>query len=827
MNQRKRIFALLAALGILPAPHAPAQLEEVIVTAQKREEGLQDVPISVQAFSAETIDNLAAQDLGDLDAFTPNVEIPRQTNQPNYKIRGLGTSEFGVGGDPVVGVYLDGIYIARGGGSKVAFNDIQRVEILNGPQGTLFGRNAAAGAIQYITNQPREEREGRLKLTAGNYRRIQLEGIYNLPLGERLYWRSGLLSNQREGFVENDHTGADHLRQDNWSIVTALRWLPSDGLDVTLRLEYDEVDQDSKAVASAIYGRNRHAGAKFDTTTTDRRLEEARELFGASMHLSYELPEATFTSIGSYRAYETVNPENQDGWIDPSFRFDDFNSEDNQQYSQEFRFSGESFERLLWTAGATWHEETARQTSAINLHPLAVERVIMEREAGLRWGSQPLGTGFNLAWAFEENFARLPRAFDSGAQALAADNYNESIHVRGDYESWALFADFTYELARTLSLTVGGRYTEDSKKFSRLVEVNDFGIFFAFTPTWLDSQGNYAPNGSRDPDGLRIGRIRQEGEWDELTSRAVLDWSPSDDVMLYASWAQGYNAGGFNSVGLTNDAPAYDPASVDNLEFGLKSAWLDDSLRFNAAYFSYDYQNLQELNLIPAVCLPESSFSVHMFETSDIEGEGLELALEWAPLAGLELWGTLGTRDAEYTERIRQREKNGVCDPVDDSGERFGGEPEAAVGASYTYDMGRAGELSGSLSYGWRDGHGRDSCAYVQQLPDGTGAYYQFDTDEGELAISRRSAVGTLTEPPIDECPAREDRERLNARLAYTSSGGEWRLSAWVTNWLNWLPQGDPGGLGRELASDFTDGAPSYTRREPPRMYGMALQYSF
>ena len=218
---RGAIASAIAALVAVVSTQALAQgLEEVIVTAQKREQGLQDVPISVQAFDSQRIDNLNAQDIGDLGIFTPNVEIGLGPNQPKYKIRGIGTDDFGIGSDPAVGVYVDGVYIGRSGGSKTAFNDIQRVEILNGPQGTLFGRNAAAGAIQYITNKPVDGYEGWARATVGNYDRYQLEGVYNMPLAQNVYWRTGLLWNERDGFVDNKFNGDELAGEDNWSITS-------------------------------------------------------------------------------------------------------------------------------------------------------------------------------------------------------------------------------------------------------------------------------------------------------------------------------------------------------------------------------------------------------------------------------------------------------------------------------------------------------------------------------------------------------------------------------------------------------------------------------
>ena len=217
-------------------------LEEIVVTAQKRDESLQDVPISVAAYSAEMLDNMVARDIEDIAAFTPNVSIGTgQATQPSLSIRGIGTSDFGVGLEPAVGVYIDGVYIGRGGAANLAFNDIQRVEILNGPQGTLFGRNAAAGAVQYITNKPIDETEGWVKLTLGNYDRLQFEGVYNVPLTEKLFLRTSVLVNQRDGYIKD--TGDDRNDEDNWGVVAALRWLPSDKIDILWRVEYDEIDQ--------------------------------------------------------------------------------------------------------------------------------------------------------------------------------------------------------------------------------------------------------------------------------------------------------------------------------------------------------------------------------------------------------------------------------------------------------------------------------------------------------------------------------------------------------------------------------------------------------
>lgn len=818
---KKALSLSISALTLATSSHLTwAALETVIVTAQKIEEGLQDVPIAVQTFSADQIENLTAQDIGDLGLFMPNVDTSRAPNQPTFKIRGIGTSDFGVGADPAVGVYLDGVYIGRAGGARAAFSDLARVEVLNGPQGTLFGRNAAAGAIQYITNKPQDEQSGWGKVTLGDFDRLQVEGVYNTALTDNLFWRTAALYNERDGFIDNTVTGEDILKQNNWSLSTALRWQPTEELDVIWRIEYDEIDQDSRPSSSAVFGPRE--GQAFDTIATREARVETRELYGTSLHVTYDLSFATLTSITSYREYQTENPENKDGANDIFYQFDDYNAEDNQQWSQEFRLNGDINDRITWTAGFNYSEEKAKQRSGIILSPQAVDKLIVESEVGVPYSSVEPGFGFDIAWTAV--FPDLDRIYDTGVQALNGIDYEEYIDVQGDYEAWAVFGDVTWAVTDTLDITAGLRYTEDKKEFSRFVVYNDLGLFFAFPQTDVDANGNW------DPDNGTLGVIRQDGKWDDTTPRVVVEWQAAEDAMIYVSWAEGYKAGGFNSVGDRHDDPAFDPESVVNYEVGIKSQWLDNTLRVNAAYFSYEYENLQNLTFISAECSPNSNTGSNQFEVSDIEGDGIELTVEWAPSDALQLWGALGTLDAKYTDRQRRRTVDGECNIIDESGESFGDSPEIgySLGANYTMDMKDGAEATASVSWAWQQGEqDRLSCKYVQDLGD-ISAIYELDTVDGELVISRDSAVGTLTESPLESCPDFDDQESLNARLSYLAASGNWEAGIWVTNATDFVRDDkDPSGLGGDLRSAFSDGSPAHDRRDPPRMWGVDFRYTF
>tara|TARA_R110001599_G_scaffold353463_1_gene593012 strand:+ start:57856 stop:60360 length:2505 start_codon:yes stop_codon:yes gene_type:complete len=804
-----------------------AQLEEVIVTAQKREQGLQDVPIAVEAFSARQITNLSAQDIGDLGAFTPNVSISRAANQPKYFIRGIGTEDFGIGADPAVGVYQDGVYIGRAGGSKVAFNDLARVEILNGPQGTLFGRNAAAGAIQYVSNKPDEELYGWARATVGNYDRYQFDGVANVPLMDTLFLRTGVLWNQRDGWIDNTYNGKDLAREGNRSIVTQLRWVPTDRLDSILRLEFDQTDEDSRVRSSAVWG-PRDNGAGFNKVASDSDLSEKRNLWAAAYHLTYDMDWATLTSISSYRYYKSKNPEEKDGSAELYYFFNDLNKEKNDQFAQELRLDGEAGLRFRWTAGLNATYEHARQTSGIHLTPQSLDKLIAEAEIGVPYDALPAGVPITLAFTqFPDPFGE--RTVASGAQALE-DNvqYKEQIRINAKYKSYAGFADATYDITDTLSLTAGIRYTYDDKKFGRYVEYNDYVIAFAFpTETRLDASGNYDSGG-------QLGFLQSDKDWSKWTPRVVLEWQAQEEVMLYASYSEGYKAGGFNSAGELF-APAFDPEEVTNYEVGMKSSWLDNTLRVNAALFSYDYDNLQKLAFIEGPCLPNSDLGAYLFETSDVEGEGAELSVNWLALPSLELTLSAGYLDAKYKRREERRVIDGECVITDRSDEKYTAVPDFSytLGANYSMDFDNGGEMVFAVAYSWTEGIQQNSCVYVvdNKAEGRSSDVYTFTEVDGKLIISDPSATGNLTEPPFNSCPDSDNMEQLNARLAYNSPDRDWSLAAFITNATNWTPKRlegeEPGSLGKELASNFSDGSPSYPRTEEPRMYGVELRYNF
>ncbi len=213
----------LSATGVAFAQDAPQQadavtLDKVTVTAQSREQELQDVPIALQVVDEALLRDIAAEDLGDIDAFVPGLEVSAvQPTQPGIKLRGIETDDFGIGTDPAVGVFVDGVYGGRGGGVLLPFVDVERIEVLKGPQGTLFGRNTAAGAISVITRRPQPKFEARATVRVGNYGKQYMDGMINIPTSETSALRINALNNKSDGWIQDGATGRDLVPENTWA----------------------------------------------------------------------------------------------------------------------------------------------------------------------------------------------------------------------------------------------------------------------------------------------------------------------------------------------------------------------------------------------------------------------------------------------------------------------------------------------------------------------------------------------------------------------------------------------------------------------------------
>lgn len=706
--QKNRIHGLtqptVLALAVAAAIHSPltfaqqdeeqkVAIETIEVTAQKRVENIQEVPIAISAFSSESLRKIGANDIDDLGNITPGLETNNvQQTQPKYDIRGIRTNDFGIGTDPAVGVYVDDVYVGRSGSALLAFNDVERVEILKGPQGTLFGRNTAAGAIRIISNKPVDDYEGNYRITLGNYDKKKFEGLYNFPISDNLFFRGSVVLNDRDGYIDarrytDPQTGVVDNNFENVKLGSengqALRgsilWQASDRTEVLFRAEYDEIDQDSRPNYSLNPQFYRQGNVTLDPFNgiyeTDVEAMEGRHLFGTSMQVTHDLGWAELTSITAFRRFETSNQTEDDGGANRRGFFASINREKQEQFSQEFRLTGVTDGGIKWTGGLTYgnediEQETIAQFMMESLDTFAINQTLAANgipptgnpALGIPGiADTPLGLGlqgFLLNFIDPTQLAQFVAltgySQERLAQVVVNNNlgkaWNETTKNFGDYTSYAAFADVTYPVTDKLDITVGARYTRDEKDFGILSFYQNnidipvpgapsipLGVAFGTQYILRDAQGNPILDGQGD-----FQPTQQENSWSKFTPRLVLDYQWNDDVMTYISAASGFKAGGFNSLG---EAPPFDQEEVNNIELGMKSTWLDDTLKLNVSAFDYQYDNLQIVKLTGTA----GGIPVYNVRNVDAEGRGLELETQWAASANLTLNFNYAYLDTEYT----------------------------------------------------------------------------------------------------------------------------------------------------------------------------------
>jgi iron complex outermembrane recepter protein len=732
-------LAVAGACSISALANDHFGLEEIIVTAQKRAERVQDVPISISAMSSDFVRDVGAQTVDGLGIFTPGLETRvSEVTTPQLSIRGITTNDFGIGADPAVAVYVDGVYSGRSGAALTAFQDIERVEVLKGPQGTLFGKNAAAGAIHVISKKPVQEFEAELNASLGNYGKRKFEAMINQPLSDDFALRVNLMDNQRDGYRKNRFNGEQLSDENSGGARASLAWAATDNTQVLAQIDYYNVDQGGAVYSSFLLG-DAYGDVQLDFTP-----KETLELWGGAVTVDSDFDSLLFTSITAIKRFETNNFVDYDGTdlfttlgsAAPIYLVTG-NVEENTFFSQEFRLSFDKGDELRWTLGAMYSREHGKQEAHTVIPTDVVNSVLIGLGVPVE-GLLPFGLLF--------------------PEMASGDLVSTSA---------ALYGDMTYALNDGLDLTVGLRYTQDEKGYELTTLYNPFGL------------GGIFPN---EANGLE-----QDDSWSNLSSRVVLDYKFGEDAMVYLSYATGYKAGGFNT---TQPARPFDEEQVSNVELGLKSTWLDSRLRFNAAVYSYEYEDLQEYD---SVRDPVSGLVRQEIRNLDAEGQGFEMDLTWAATERLELNANYDYLDTEITDYTLVP---GETAADDRKGQPLSRAAEGSynLGAQYTLPLNSAGEVLFRLDY-----------SYV-----------------GEREVTAIVAATPVAQALIDQNigDLEGDYENVNARMTYMNADGDWRVSLWGQNLTDeeYLYHIDDGAAGIGSAS---------ARRASPRFYGLDVGYSF
>lgn len=607
----------VAAIGLASQACANAQnsepdaeqqsggIQTIVVTAQKRAENVQDIPLSVTAIGSDALETTGFDSLADLSKLSPSLQLSNFGPIAFVTLRGIGNENTTAGGDPGVALHYDGVYLGRPVATLFTAFDTERVEVLRGPQGTLYGRNATGGSINYITKKPTSDFEGQVDLTYGNYDRKRIRGAVNVPISESISTRVVGFWEDRNGYTQNAFDGGRNGNDaKNWGIRGHVLFEPE--------------GSDFKALFSANYVETGGVGSTpelrefFPGSTTGQNLA-GPPIPGTNNYLVNGVP-----LVNDLRPFR----ESKDA--------DQFRDSDLLLLSAtlEYDFGGIALKSISGYAETSYAALTDQDYSPLPLAELLLQETSEQFSQEVQLLSNN-GIGFNWilgGYYFHEDATRQSQFFGSrydiiagGASQRLGIPVPSGFDVGGDVtsESFAFFAQATYDITDQLAITGGIRYTNDSK--------DGVNRGFQFGPA--PYSGPVAAS------------------FDEITYRVAVDYDISEDVLLYASYSTGYKSGGINQVAipaLTN--PVFAPETVDAYEFGLKSQFLDRRLQFNLSLYRNEYDDLQFQVF--------SLFGPEAFNASGATVQGVEIEFVALPADWFQFDGSIGYTDATFDAQI-------------------------------------------------------------------------------------------------------------------------------------------------------------------------------
>ena len=612
---RHSILALAISAALAPSGLQAAVLEEVIVTATKREQSSQDVGIAITAFTGDQMEQLGFENAQQVTSMAPGVHTIQPNGEANYAIaiRGVASSDFTTNVESPVALYIDEVYISQMSGAGFALFDMERVEILRGPQGTLFGRNATGGLVHYITQKPEAGFDGYLKGTVGDYDQYKVEGAIGGG-SETLSARLSASYHENDGYITNRlDPGTDLNNADDLAARLQVLWTPNEDVELLLNARMAEQDIDTgffENVSSAIPGQytpevfneilgyldndgDVYAGDYDDPGFNDL------ETNGFTGTLKWDFGSFRLTSITDVSSVEREYIEDSDASPAPVFNF--YLVTDAEQFSQEIRLDGEA-EQFRWVAGLYYLDLDIDDANGAITDPF-------------------IGPVYD-----EIGIPRTP-----GSEAGLDNAYTSEL------ESISVFGQLDIPISDQLTLIVGGRYIQDEKEFEYSTSAVEF--VDPASNKGFNSPGNLAnviPLAGYQGD-------RDDNDW---SARVQLDWAVSDDMLLYGGWNRGVRGGGFNApifplnppLDYNDETMSYDPEQLDAYEVGFKSTLAGGLARLNGAAYYYDYVDYQAFFII--------GIDTITFNT-DATSYGMELELQTTPIDGLDILAGVAYNDVE------------------------------------------------------------------------------------------------------------------------------------------------------------------------------------
>ncbi len=702
----KSSAASLALLsGVVPVFAQDGQglaLEEITVTARKIEETLQTTPVSITAFTAADLDKRGYTNISQIGEITPNMQfdstapISGASNASSIFIRGIGQTDFLLTVDPGVGVYVDGVYMARSIGGVMDLLDLERVEVLRGPQGTLFGRNTIGGAISLSIKKPGNEFEGQGEVIVGRYDRIDARLSLNVPIVEdKFFARVSASTKNRDGYGRRILTGQGMGNENSDSARLALRWVATETVEVNLAADVTRAREESPVTTLRWFGDPADAGrgaitdlynmfvgsvtgdiydgrylppSNYESYATGPTGSDT-DIWGVSMIVDWDMGGAQAKSITAYRDLDAAFGRDPDGSPLTIIHTDDTLT--HKQFSQELQFSGTAInDRLKWLVGAYYFSEKGTNNIVVSIAEGVFEAI---------------GAPISI----------------NGPTIV-------------NNKSYAAFANFSFNFTDQFSASAGIRWSKDKKRATVGQEFTDIGVPVLVNPTGEES-------------------------FKDITPKFGLEYRWTEDVMTYASFAQGFKSGGFTGryVIPTTEPRPFNPEKVTTYELGFKSQFADDRVRLNGAVFYSDYKDIQ-IVIFDGVA-PQTRNAAK----GRIKGGELELTA--LATEGLMLTGAVGYLDAKYTE-FDPLDSIGLVIPLQLSN-KFVNTPEWSMTAAFEYTF-SLGDTVGDLVF-------RGDWSYRSKIAN--------DAINTEELIQNGYSL-------------------VNARLTYRAPSQNWELSVFGTN---------------------------------------------
>jgi iron complex outermembrane receptor protein len=558
---------------------------EIIVSARRRAEALQDTPVAITAVNADALERIAATDLGNLVGAAPSLLITRQSSggqAANISIRGMSYADVEKSQEPSVGVVVDGVFIGTSTGQLLDTFDIEQIEVLRGPQGTLFGRNTIGGVINIKRSRPTMEFGGKVDATYSSFNSWQTRALVNLGDGENIGVKAWYFHNESDGFYRNGVTGERVGASNNDSFGAAILLKPGGG-DFEALLTVEKMSQRFDPVTSNI-SRTGETFCLFapavecNRNTTDDLYtvfnSPAVSRFSSpavTLEMNYDAGIFNITSVTGWR--KTDEFQTQDFDSSTVDLFYTLREQEYDQFSQELRFAGEFSSSFDYVIGGFYFKSDYDLTQWTRL--------------------------------FRRNVALDPKVVDTNPRETVASN-----------ESFAVFGDFNLSLSEALRLSFGGRWTHDRKALT----------------TGFRTTGSVG-------DGV--------GTFEKFTPKVGIDWRPDADTLLYASWSRGYRSGGFSPRAATVETAGapYAPENVDSYEIGAKLDLFDRRVQFNVAAFYADYRDMQQTTTVPGGPNGNQTITSNV-EGARVKGIEVDFVARLAD--GLRLTGNLGYLDSEF-----------------------------------------------------------------------------------------------------------------------------------------------------------------------------------